>query len=81
VTETDREQEYEGVLAKRVSLLRLLRKDGVSGLLSVAVTRANGHVALLVLVQPGYSGKIPRSYQGTAVMVRETTSASVQFSC
>jgi hypothetical protein len=70
------EQDYEAVLAQRTLLANRLRQDGVSGVMGIAVTNLDGHPALLVLVKPGFNGRIPERFEGTAVVVSETGSAS-----
>ena len=71
---------YEDVLAKRARLLKYLRSKSVPGIISVAVTRKDNRVALLVLTEPNFTGSIPECFEGTPVAVTATGSASAQLS-
>ena len=63
------------LLAKRDGLLQVLRREGVRGVCSAGLTRSGGAEHLLLLVAPGYAARMPTSFNGTPVTVRETSVA------
>lgn len=62
----------ERLLAKRDGLIRKLRQDGVPGVRSAGLARTGGMLHLLLLVAPGCAALMPKSFEGTPVMVKET---------
>ena len=60
------------LIAKRDSLLSLLRRTGVQGVRGAGLTRAGGAEHLLLLVAPGFGPMMPRDFEGVPVTVRET---------
>lgn len=65
----------DALLAKRDGLLRHLRNLGTSGIRGAGLTRIEGKAQLLLLVAPGTSARMPKSFDGVPVLVRETGKA------
>jgi hypothetical protein len=60
------------LIAKRDSLLAVLRRSGVQGVRGVGLTRTGGSEHLLLLVAHGFGSMMPREFEGVPVTVRET---------
>lgn len=70
---------YEDVLAKRGRLLKYLRSKNISGVVSVAMTKQDNLLALLVLTESSFTGTVPERFEGTPVVVASTKPASAQL--
>ena len=59
------------LIALRDRLLDELDEQGVRGVITAGIGRANGKPALVVLVTPEFAGGCPSDFHGTAVVTRE----------
>jgi hypothetical protein len=67
---SERDEHERGLLGQRDALLAQLRRDGVPGVISTALSRRDGEPVLEVLVRPGFRGQIPERFDGREVRVR-----------